>query len=196
MSEVLATFDSSVYRTNDDYFEKIAITLKRPNERTGFAVILTRRMEVQCFSYDEMGVFLATQDEWVYLDQCCHSMHDVTHQQVNKKLNEITTHLVHKHNVRDVPVNNHDCALMREEKKAPFNCYRTFDNLTSAYHMIAFEDTLQNSLGRHRARDALLFFRKHFPEMVETMVENLPTPSMKKAMPSNDQAYRQWGEWA
>lgn len=88
---ISAVYSSNVYKDKDEFYESISIDMKRPNERTGFAVIFFRQIEQQCFGYDENDVFMVTPDEWSYSEVHHHKLHNITRNQITKKLNEITT---------------------------------------------------------------------------------------------------------
>lgn len=191
---ISATYSSNVYKTDEHYFESISIDMKHQGERSGFAIVLFRDIEKQCFGYDDNDVFMVTPDEWHYHDERWHELHHVARSQITRKLNEITTWAVQKFDVNDVGKMNHDCVTLRSEKGFPFNDECSFENLLRSHEMEKFERLLQNSLGRHRTYNVLKFFRKHFPELPKTLTEN--SEKVRPIAAKREPSYTSWGEWA
>lgn len=190
---VSGTYSSTVFKTKDEYFETVSVDLKRANERTGYAVVLFRRIEKQCIGYDDNDVFMVTPDEWSYFDERRHELHNISRSQITRKLNEITTWAVQKFDVDDVKEMTADCVLVRNEKKMPFNTEYSNDNLLRDGQMQKFEAILHESFGRHKTYNMMRFFRKHFPELPNSATENFEAvmPTM-----AAEPTYTAWGAWS
>lgn len=191
---IKATYSSTVFETEDEYFETVSIDLERPNlSRERPALILLRRIEKQCIGYDEDEVFMVTPDEWSYFHEHHYEMHNITRQQITQKLNQITTWAVQNFNVDDVGGRATSCVLIRNEKKIPFNTEYSTDNLLHNDSMQKFEAILHESFGRHRTYNIMQFFRKHYPELPMTKIERL-----KPRVPTvaAELTYTTWGVWS
>lgn len=188
---IFATYSSSLFETEDKYFETVSIDLKRDDEKVYEAIVLFRHVEKQCVGFDGDNNFLLTPDEWSYVDENLHQLHAISRRAITKRINEITTWAVQKYDVDDVRRGKQDVATARKELDIPFNTEHSFDNLLDHKEFEKFTDTLERSFGESLSQSFISFFAKTFKELPKPIVvEENKVPYRVGS------EYVSWGDWA
>lgn len=183
---VSATYSSSMFGADGDYYETVSIDLSDSSKNGFDQILITRRVEKVCFQYDDSGAHLLEPSEWEVLSFEKLGWHRLS--AVMNAINKKTAELVQKYDVLDVSRTNPSVLQAKIAHGIPFGEEGKFENLLDHKQMASFENLLTSSLGDKYAKKVMDHFSSKYKLPVKLAVEMNEIQS--------EEQYASWGAWA